>query len=223
MQQEPTIPQQGPQATPPTRPAFANTPPAPPKKDRFKGILSTILILIAAPLVAITLTAFIFQSYEVDGPSMETTLQNQDRLIVWKLPRTIARATNKHYLPERGTIVVFVKRGLSEFGEKDDKQLIKRVVALPGERVVVRDGTVTVYNTQHPDGFDPDQQGGYTLKDRQPTGGNVDVTVPKGEVFVLGDNRANSLDSRAFGTISSDDIVGKLSIRIFPFNKVQGF
>lgn len=221
MQQQSTISQSdntdkgpGPGAAPPPRP--------PRKKEGWKSAVSTILILVAAPIVAILLTTFVFQSYEVDGPSMETTLQNQDRLIVWKVPKTLARLTNGHYIPHRGDIVVFVKHNISDFGEPGDKQLIKRVIALPGERVVVRDGEITVYNNEHPDGFNPDKEGAYTIETSS-TAGTVDVVVPEGEVFVCGDNRSNSLDSRTFGTVHSDDLIGKLSFRIFPFNKAEGF
>src|SRR5882762_2580960 len=71
-----------------------------PDHEGLKSILSTIAILIIAPLIALTLTAFVFQSYEVDGPSMETTLQNHDRLIVVKVPRTFARITHHSYIPK---------------------------------------------------------------------------------------------------------------------------
>lgn len=223
MQQTSTIPQQPAPGTAPSGPSFSPSPP--PKKntgDGWRSALSTILILIAAPLVAILLTSFVFQSYEVDGPSMQTTLFNRDRLIVWKLPHTFARITHHDYIPHRGDIIVFTKRGISDFGERGDKQLIKRVIGLPGERVVVKEGNITIYNSEHPEGFNPDTSGHYNV---QPdiTAGNVDITVPAGEVFVCGDNRTNSLDSRAFGTISSGDIVGKLAFRIFPFNKAKAF
>jgi signal peptidase I len=218
MQQEPTISHR-PEAE------YSNstsTPPPTRKKDGWKSALSTIIILIAAPLVALFLTGFVFQSYEVDGPSMQPTLENQDRLIVWKIPRTIARIRNTHYIPARGDVIVFVKRGISDFGEQADKQLIKRVIALPGERVVVHDNVITVYNKEHPDGFNPDVTVGYS-KEAKPTTGNVDLVVREGEVFVCGDNRSNSLDSRAFGAVSSDDIIGKLAARIYPFNQAEIF
>lgn len=175
-----------------------------------------------APLVAVLLTTFVFQSYEVDGQSMETTLQSQDRLIVWKLPRTFARITNNQILPERGEIVIFVKHGIAQFGEPADKQLIKRVIALPGERIVVRDGKITIYNSEHTEGFSPDTDGTYEVIDDF-TSGTIDMTIPEGHVFVAGDNRGNSLDSRAFGPVSTDDIVGSLAFRIFPFNKAKSF
>lgn len=189
-------------------------------KEGWQSALSTIAILILAPVVAILLTTFVFQSYEVDGPSMEETLQNRDRLIVWKVPRTISRLTGNAYIPGRGEIIVFNRDDTAELGGQ--KQLIKRVIGLPGERVVVRDGHITIYNREHPNGFNPDTGGGYG-DHSQDTQGTIDVTVPKGEVFVAGDNRPNSLDSRAFGTVPADGIVGNLAIRIFPFNKLKAF
>ncbi len=193
-----------------------------PKKEGTRNIISTILILVAAPLVALILISFVFQSYEVDGPSMETTLQNHDRLIVDKMPRTISRLSGRVYIPNRGDVVIFVKKGLVDFGSGGDKQLIKRVIALPGERVVVKDGVLTVFNKANPNGFQPDKNPSYTAAIKT-TAGEVDVTVAENEVFVCGDNRENSLDSRYFGAIPAGDIVGKLSFRIFPINKAEKF
>jgi signal peptidase I len=223
MQQEPNIPQFG---TPPSGPNFDNNEPtvvsSERSRDGWRSVVSTILILIAAPIVALLLTNFVFQSYEVDGPSMETTLQNHDRLIVWKAPKTWASITNKYFIPNRGEIIIFNKRGLFDSSPDQEKQLIKRVIGLPGERVVVKDGIVTIYNAQHPEGFNPDANTEY-IKSVVSTTGNVDITVPKGEVFVCGDNRGNSLDSRFFGTVPARDIVGTLAFRIFPLNKAKGF
>ena len=198
------------------------TPYVPKQPRNWGGALSTIAILVAAPLIALFLTAFVFQSYEVDGPSMETTLQNRDRLIVWKIPRTLAKITNKAYIPKRDDVVVFVKHGVFEAGGSD-KQLIKRVIGLPGERVVVQDGRITVYNDSHPGGFNPDVGHEYSGNIAAITTGNLDIVVGEDELFVCGDNRTNSLDSRSFGTISSNDVVGKLVIRIFPLQNFKSF
>lgn len=192
------------------------------KRDSKKSIVSTIAILIAAPLIALTLTAFVFQSYEVDGPSMETSLQNHDRLVVLKTGKTWAKIRGKAFIPKRGEIIIFSLKGSLEGGESD-RQLIKRVIGLPGDRVVVRDGEITVYNKQFPDGFNPDELGGYGNNVAKTTSGSVDITVKQDEVFVCGDNRPNSLDSRSFGSISTDDIVGNLALRIYPFSKFGSF
>lgn len=194
----------------------------PKNRDGWKSIASTLAILIAAPLTALLLTTFVFQSYEVDGPSMETTLQNTDRLIVWKLPRSIARVSKKPITPARGEVVIFIKRGL--FGiSGEEKQLIKRVVGLPGDRVVVRDGKITIYNDANPDGFNPDIDKKFSAGINNYTNGSVDLVVPPNEYFLCGDNRPNSLDSRVFGTVKAEDIVGELAYRILPANKFQAF
>jgi signal peptidase I len=195
---------------------------ATPNKEGWRGVVTTILILLAAPMIALVLIAFVFQSYEVDGPSMETTLKDRDRLIVNKIPRTMARITGKRYIPKRGEIIIFVKHGAVDFDGSGEKQLIKRVVGLPGEKVVVKDGKMTIFNAEYPDGFDPnivDPHNGIA----KTTPGSADFTVGENEVFVSGDNRLNSLDSRNFGPISVDDIVGKLAFRIFPINKAESF
>lgn len=195
------------------------------KKSHFhalKSALSTLAILVIAPLLALMITAFVFQSYEVDGPSMQTTLQNHDRLIIWKVKRTWARITNNEYIPNRGDVIVFVKRGLYENNSGKEKQLIKRVIGLPGDRVKIDNGVITVYNTEYPDGFNPDKTLPYG-KDIGRTEGGVDIIVPAGEVFVCGDNRANSLDSRFFGPVPAKDIVGQLIARILPLGEAERF
>ncbi len=186
-----------------------------PKFDSIKTILGTLGLFILAPLIALILVSFVFQSYRVDGESMEQTLSNNDRLIVNKIPKTFARVTGSHYIPDRYEIVVFKKNesiGLTDYG---DRQLIKRVIGLPGERVVVKNGQVTIYNDDSPEGFSPDKSEDYAESTTN-TEGNIDVTIKENEVFVMGDNRNNSLDSRSFGPIYADDIVGILAFRIFP-------
>ena len=157
------------------------------KSDSFRNIVSTLLVLFIAPVVALLLTAYVFQSYQVDGPSMETTLQNNNRLIVWKVPRSWARITGHPYVPDRGNVVIFTTNGLPDFGESG-KQLIKRVIGLPGDRVVVGNNTITIYNKQHPHGFRPDTAMPYgkVIHDTQ---GDENIVVPQGYIFVCGDNR----------------------------------
>lgn len=217
MQQDPIVPSA-------SGPANAGNQPTPEeKKARRRNILSTIAILIAAPTVALLLTSFVFHPYQVDGASMETTLQDHDRLIVWKTPKTISKITRHPYVPARGDVIVFVKPEVDEFGLGENRQLIKRVVGLPGDRVVIEGGSITIYNKEHPDGFNPDNEHEFASKIITPTPGRVDLVVPENEVFVCGDNRSNSLDSRSFGTVSVDHIIGKLIFRIFPINKFKDY
>ncbi len=209
------------QLPPPQIPAPpAQAPPHKRDKDGSRNIFATLAILIAAPIMALLLTSFVFQSYEVFGPSMQETLQNGDRLIVVKAPRTWSKIQRKTFMPMRGQIVVFTKLDVLISSSDGNKQLIKRVIGLPGERVVVKDGEVTVYNNEHPDGFQPDKEAEYG-KTITTTGGDVDVVVGEDEVFVCGDNRGNSLDSRAFGPIKTKDIVGTAAFRFLPLNQSQ--
>lgn len=194
----------------------------PPQPSLVREILSTIGVLLVALVVAIGLISFVFQSYEVDGPSMETTLQNHDRLVVWKTPRTWARITHHNYIPNRGDVIVFIETGLAQYGQDDSKQLIKRVIGLPGDHVVVQDGQLTIYNTQHPNGFIPDKTMPYGSVIPY-TAGNIDITLGSNQLFVCGDNRPDSLDSRTFHAIDAKQVVGKLVIRVFPLNNVKKF
>jgi len=150
---------------------------------------------------------------------MFPTMHDGDRLIVSKIGKTTSGITNNVFEPKRGEIVVFTS-------PKDpDLQLIKRVIGLPGERVVVKNGSITVYNQENPRGFNPDENGGYA-EDLPPTSGQTNVTVPEGHIFVAGDNRvgSNSLDSRnELGTIPEELIVGTASVRLWPLQDARFF
>ena len=185
-------------------------------------VLSTVGILLTALVVALFIIAFVFRSYQVDGPSMENTLQNSDKLIIWKVPRSWSRITGHEYVPKRGDIIVFTESGLSAFGQTDSKQLIKRVIGLPGDRVVVNNGINTIYNAAHPHGFDPDKTLAYG-KNIPYTSDSIDLTLGPKQLFVEGDNRPDSLDSRSFGPINTNQIIGQLVLRVFPLGKSKVF
>lgn len=219
-QQQPTQPVVTPLPTPATITSGGKKPKG---ESGFGDFLSTVGILATALVVALLMITFIFRSYQVDGPSMESTLQNQDKLIIWKVPRTWARLTHHSYVPNRGDIIVFTESGLSQYGREDKKQLIKRVVGLPGDRVVVSGGTITIFNSANPTGFEPDKTVGYAYPNFPTTSGDIDVTLSKDQLFASGDNRPDSLDSRSFGPINADQIIGKLVVRVFPINQAKLF
>lgn len=185
-------------------------------------LFSTIGILVTALVIALLMIGFVFRSYQVDGPSMQSALQNGDKLIIWKVPRTWARLTHHAYIPNRGDIIVFSESGLSQFGQADTKQLIKRVIGLPGERVTAHNGNYTVYNKANPQGFDPDKTLPYG-KNIPTTSGDIDITLAANQLFVSGDNRPDSLDSRAFGPINANQVIGKLALRVFPISQAKEF
>jgi signal peptidase I len=198
------------------------TPEDPPRGSGWRELLSTIGILLIALLVALFIIGFVFRSYQVDGPSMENTLQNADKLIIWKVPRSWAHLTRHYYIPKRGDIIVFTESGLSQFGQQDSKQLIKRVIGLPGDHLVLSNGVYTIYNKANPHGFEPDKTLPYG-KHIPVTSGSVNVTLGKGQLFVSGDNRPDSLDSRAFGPINANQVIGKLILRVFPISQSKAF
>ena len=107
-------------------------------------------------------------------------------------------------------------------GPSGQKQLIKRVIGLPGERVVIQNGYITIYNNAHPSGFNPDKTSGYKIT-AATTSGDIDTILDANQIFVCGDNRTNSEDSRFFGPINANQIVGRLVLRILPASHIEKF
>jgi signal peptidase I len=182
-----------------------------------------VVIFVAAVLIGtLLINTFVFRSFNVEGPSMEKTLYTGDRLIVNRLPVSWAQLQNKTYVPERGQVIVFKNpRYNAGMGEE---YIVKRVIAFAGERVVLENGSYRVYNDEYPDGFNPDDSN--NGEPGSPTSGEVDTTVTDGTIFVSGDHREGSFsyDSRnGMGTIPLYDVVGPVSIRIFPFTKIRTF
>lgn len=197
--------------------------------DRHPGARDALSFLVFAFLVLIGtvfINAFIFRSFNVVGPSMESTMYTGDRLIVNRIPVTLAQIQNKSYIPARGQAIVFKNpRFLPGSGGRDE-YVVKRVIAFPGERVVVKNGTVTVYNDANPGGFNPDTLlSGATPG--SPTRGDESTTVNEGSLYVMGDHRQGdfSCDSRdnCLGQIPFYDVVGPVSLRIWPLDKIRTF
>lgn len=188
-----------------------------------KDALGIAVFVVCVLIGTLFINAFIFRSFNVEGPSMEDTLFTGDRLIVNRLPVTIAQLQNKSYVPERGQVIVFKNpQYVPGLGEE---YIVKRVIAFPGERVVLENGQYTVYNDERPAGFNPDDESGEGLAAKY-TDGEVDTVVSDDTLFVTGDHREEgySKDSRnGLGLIPYFDIIGPVSIRIFPFDKIRTF
>lgn len=204
------------------------------KYPLLKDLLSLALFVICVVVGTVILNAFVFRSYNVVGSSMENTLQNDDRVIVNRLPVSWSHFLGQEYVPKRGQIIVFANGAASgpltceaPVGQVD-QYIIKRVIAFPGERVTVKNGVLKVYNEEHPDGFlpDADTRVDATNGPKEYSSGDVDMIVLEGEIFVAGDNRegSHSFDSRSgLGTIPYCRIIGPAAVRIYPFDKVQLF
>lgn len=187
-----------------------------------KDVVGVSIFIICVIIGTLFINTFVFRSFNVVGPSMETTMYTGDRLIVNRLPVTWAQIQNKEYVPKRGQVIVFKNpRFNAGIG---DEYIVKRVIAFPGERVTLKDGHYVVFNTEHPDGFNPDDD--FHGEPGAVTSGEVDTIVPSGELFVSGDHRdgSYSFDSRnGLGTIPFYDVVGPVGMRIFPFNGMRFF
>lgn len=171
---------------------------------RRKNRTSWAITIVIAVVLTLVVKTYLLQAYSIPSPSMVPTLNVGDRVIVSQL--------NKD--PARGDIVVFDRPPNDPKTSPDDPDvLIKRVIGLPGETVESRDGNVFV------DGSALDES---YLPDGTVTTFTAPITVPKGEILVLGDNRQVSLDGRTFGPIDKDLIVGRALARIWPISRWSG-
>ena len=190
-----------------------------------RDAIGLFIFIVGVIIGTLLMNNFIFRSFNVDGPSMESTMYTGDRLIVNRLPLTVSSLQNKPYIPDRGQVIVFKNPNYTPSAGQDSENIVKRVIAFAGERVTVKDGIVTVYNQENPKGFNPDTDFNNN-EPGQPTSGDVDTIVPEGTIFVMGDHRQGnfSCDSRdCMGPIPLFDIIGPVSVRIFPFNKIRTF
>ena len=171
-------------------------------RDKIK---ERIKIIVTAIVIAVTVSIFV-QPVLVDGSSMFPTLKDKDYLIVNKFMYKLDE-------PEREDIIVAKSKLLDE--NNKNKKIVKRIIGLSNDHVVIKDGYVYVNDKKLEEEYLDDF---YTM-------GNIDIIVPNNEIFVLGDNRSNSRDSRdsSIGTIEISDIIGKVAIRILPINKVTVF
>lgn len=186
------------------------------RRAGLRQIREWVFVIVVAVVIATLLRTFVVQQFYIAGPSMETTLYGNDRVLVNKLAYRFGE-------PSRGDVIVF-DRVTTNGDTVQHDDLIKRVIGLPGERLEVRDCVVFV------DGVAIDEpwlsadmtDTTYDPGTRCGTANVEPVTLGDSEVFLIGDNRPMSFDSRMFGPIDVDLIVGRALVVIWPPRDMQG-
>ncbi len=171
----------------------------PDRKNRKEISWGTIGVIFA---ILVCVRLFVAEPFLVYGSSMEPNFETGDYLIVEEL-------SYKLQAPQRGDVVVLVPP------DEPSKHFIKRIIGLPGEKVVVKGKDVTIYNKEHPDGMLLVEPYVTFQSDREAT-----RTLSSTEYFVMGDNRAVSFDSRSWGPLPTKNITGKALLRLYPFSQI---
>lgn len=178
-----------------------------------KNILKNVLIFVGeiAEIIVISLAIiipvryFLVQPFYVKGASMEPNFYDGEYLIIDELSYQLR-------VPERGEVVVF------KYPFDTRQYFIKRIVGLPGEEITIGNGKIIVFNKEYPQGIYIDETN--YLESGLLTFGETKITLSEDEFLVLGDNRSASLDSRTFGPLKEDLIIGKVWLRGWPLERV---
>jgi signal peptidase I len=158
-----------------------------------------------ALVVVLPIRAWVAQPFVVSGGSMDNTFKDGQYLIVDEISYRFKN-------PERGDVLIF------KYPNDTSKYFIKRLIGLPGEKVIVSNDSVMIQNAEYPKGMTLNEPytGSRTL-------GNTAMTLGPDEYFVMGDNRLVSLDSRAWGVLPKEDIVGRPVLRLLPLSKIGAY
>jgi signal peptidase I len=178
---------------------------AKPRRRWRRTILEWLGVIGGGIAIALLVEAFLIQAFWIPSPSMEPTLDVGDRVLVNKL-------SYKFHDVNRGDVVVFERPPGASTGQNGEiKDLIKRVIAVGGDTIEAKEGSVYVNGEQ----IDEDY-----LEPGTPTDNLPLTTIPDSQLFVMGDNRTNSEDSRIFGPIDEDAVVGRAFIRVLPITDI---
>jgi len=173
-----------------------------PKIQETESVWKLVRFAVVAILIVIPIRIFIAQPFVVSGSSMFPTFHNGEYLIVDELSYRLRE-------PQRDEVTIF------RYPKDPKKFYIKRIIGLPNETIDISGSSVTVTNTEHPDGF--------ILEQPFVENNSNNIThfeLKADEYFVMGDNRAQSSDSRYWGAVPRKNLIGKAFLRLFPLNKL---
>jgi len=184
-----------------------------------KEVMSWIIPVIIGLAIAFAIKSFVFTRVRVDGPSMEPNLQNNEKVFAWK------QASVKHL-----SVIVFDAHG-EDPSAKPNTNYVKRVIGLPGDTVTSKNGYIYVNKKKINQGFISTSErtagtGNWTLASLQKTqkwndGKPISTVVPKGKYFVLGDHRSVSNDSRYWGFVDKDMVLGVVKVPFWTSSKTR--
>ncbi len=176
----------------------------------FQSLWGVIKVFVISALIIIPIRTFVAQPFFVRGESMYPNFHDGEYLVIDELSYKTGLRT-----PKRGDVIVFrYPRDPSQF-------YIKRIIGLPGEKVTINSGKIMIFNSDFPGGLQLNEQQYLPATDF--TAGDVTANLGKDEFFVMGDNREHSLDSRIFGTLPRNLIVGRAWLRLYPVSRAATF
>lgn len=175
------------------------------KSDNF--VLELIKVIIISLAIILPVRYYLIQPFIVKGDSMEPNFSDGDYLIVDEFSYRFKE-------PQRGEVVIF------KYPKDTSQYYIKRIIGLPEETVEIDQGKIIIYNQDHPDGFQLKES---YLTPNLLTPGDLKISIPQDKFFVLGDNRIASSDSRVWGLLPKNDIIGRAWIRGLPLAKATIF
>jgi len=177
-------------------------------KKIFIFIWEIVKIVSISLAIIIPIRYYLIQPFFVRGASMEPNFDDGQYLVIDEI-------SYRFNDPERGDVIVF------KYPLDPSQYYIKRVIGLPGEKIEIKDNSIFIYNSEFPQGIILNES--YYLPEGRITRGSINVKLSDDEYFVLGDNRSASSDSRQWGSLSKDNIIGRVWLRAWPFDSAKIF
>ncbi|QQS61081.1 MAG: signal peptidase I [Candidatus Moraniibacteriota bacterium] len=187
-------------------------------------LLEIVKVFLLAVIIIFPVRVFLFQPFFVQGASMEPNFYDGEYLIVneWRYKKTtIGLKESPIFQVEpskelsRGDVVVF------RYPKNPSQFFVKRVIGLPGERIHIENSFIMIFNSEHPDGMILDEE--EYLEKAAKAKDSSSFTLKDDEYFVMGDNRQHSHDSRSWGPLQKEFVIGKVVLRAWPIDRVKSF